>query len=113
MKSISRLLQEALRPDLVEMDQSISLRKLNATDMDQYKKFQIKDSKGKDINLATAVIGGIERSQGPDDGTVGAYLESVEYADGTPVPDQELENISDEHHSVLVELAVEFFHNAQ
>jgi hypothetical protein len=97
---------------ILKEEQTISLRKLNARDIEQYKSFQIKDSKGKDVNLATAVIGGIERSQGPDDGTSGAYLESANYADGTPVPDQELENISDEHHSVIVELAVEFFHNA-
>ena len=97
---------------ILKEEQTISLRKLNARDMKQYKSYQWKDSHGKAINLATAVIGGIDRSQGPDDGTSGAYLESVNYADGTPVPDQELENISDEHYAVITELAVEFFHNA-
>ena len=96
----------------VNEEQTITLRKLNARDMKQYKSYQWKDSRGKAINLATAVIGGIDRSQGADDGTSGAYLESLDYADGTPVQDQELENISDEHHNHIVELAVEFFHNA-
>ena len=97
---------------LIKEEQTITLRKLNARDMKQYKSSQWKDSRGKAINLATAVIGGIDRSQGADDGTSGAYLESLDYADGTPVPDQELENISDEHHNHIVELAIEFFHNA-
>tara|TARA_R110000868_G_scaffold121741_2_gene322827 strand:- start:1475 stop:1801 length:327 start_codon:yes stop_codon:yes gene_type:complete len=97
---------------ILKEEQTISLRKLNARDMEQYNSFQIKDSRGKDVNLATAVIGGIDRSQGPDDGTVGAYLESANYADGTPISDQELEAISDEHYAVIAELAVEFFHNA-
>ena len=93
-------------------EQTITLRKLNADNMDKYNSYQIEDSQGKDINLATAVIGGIDATQGPDDGTSGAYLESVSYADGTPVPEQELENINNKHYATIAGLAVEFFHNA-
>ncbi len=64
---------------------------------------------GKKVDVENAVIGGVERSQGPDDGTTDAYFESADFEDGTPLNDQQLDKLNDEHYDVAVEIAIENF----
>jgi hypothetical protein len=64
---------------------------------------------GKKVDVENAVIGGVERSQGPDDGTTDAYFESADFEDGIPLNDQQLDKLNDEHYDVAVEIAIENF----
>ena len=64
---------------------------------------------GKEVDVENAVIGGVEGSQGPDDGTVDAYFESADFVDGTPLNDQQLDKLNDEHYDIAVGIAIENF----
>ena len=98
---------------VLKEDQTITLRKVNVGSTEQQQKYNsVKDSKGKAVNLASGVIGGINTSQGQDDGSTGAYFEKVDYQDGTPVPDLELDKINDKYYQIIIELAIEFWPNA-
>ena len=98
---------------ILKEDQRITLYKVNLTSTEQQQRYNsVTDSKGKPVNLPSGVIGGLNTSQGPDDGSTGAYFEKVDYQDGTPVPDQELDKINDKYYLIIIELAIEFWHNA-
>ena len=64
---------------------------------------------GKEVDLDSAVIGGVEKSQGPDDGTADAYFEEASFKDGVKLTDAQLDKLNDDHYDLAIEMAIEDF----
>ena len=66
---------------------------------------------GKEVDLdalSDADIDGVDRSEGPDDGTVEAHFISAKFVDGTELNDDELEELND--YRLAPYYAIEYFH---
>ena len=64
---------------------------------------------GKEVDIDSAVIGGVEPSQGPDDGTVDAYFDEASFKDGVKLTYAQLDKLNDDHYDLAVEMAIEDF----
>ena len=64
---------------------------------------------GKPLAVDTISIGGVDKSQGPDDGTVDAFADYAEFEDGTELTDAQIEKLNDEHNDLIIDLAIENF----
>lgn len=65
---------------------------------------------GKPVNLRSIEIDGVDRRDHPD--YADAYISYAEYADGTKLSDDELEQLTNEHGDLVNELAHESMHGA-
>jgi len=66
---------------------------------------------GKEVDVKNSTIGGVDKSAGPDDGTVDAFFEDAVFVDGKALNDRQLEKLNDEHYEAAVEYAIDNFHN--
>ena len=94
---------------ILKEDRGIDLSKIaldpHALVFDKLKKL------APNLDIETVKISGLEPSEGPDDGTVGAYIESAMDKNGKPLSDQELDRLSDRYEAQLeiVAIAIEYF----
>ena len=65
---------------------------------------------GKEVDRNSWTVSGVDRSQGQDDGTTDAYFEDASFVDGTPLNDQQIEQLNDKHYDKAIDYAVEHFH---
>ena len=65
---------------------------------------------GKEVDIKSIEIAGVDRSQGYDDGTVDAYAEYATFVDGTELSDSELDDLTDNHSDLIHDLAIDSFH---
>ena len=67
---------------------------------------------GKEVDIDSIEIDGVDRSQGYDDGTVDAYAEYAMFVDGTELSDAELDDLTDNHSDLIHDLAIDSFHES-
>lgn len=66
---------------------------------------------GKEVDLTSFVISGVDKSQGPDDGSPDAYAEEASFVDGSPLSDDQLDTLNDEYTDAVIEFAIDNWHN--
>ena len=62
---------------------------------------------GKPVDTSSIEMDGMQPDQGPDDGSVDAYIEYATFIDGTELSDDQMERFQDEHPDLTHEKAVE------
>lgn len=65
---------------------------------------------GKEVDISSIEIAGVDRSQGYDDGTVDAYAEYATFIDGTELSDNELDDLTDNNPDLIHDLALDTWH---
>jgi hypothetical protein len=66
---------------------------------------------GKEVDKSSLVIGGVDKSQGQDDGTAEAYFEEAYFEDGTPLNDSEIDKLNDTYPEYAIERALGSWEN--
>lgn len=66
---------------------------------------------GKEVDKSSLVIGGVDKSQGQDDGTTEAYFEEAYFEDGTPLNDSEIDKLNDTYSEYARERALDSWEN--
>lgn len=64
---------------------------------------------GKPLAVDSITIDGVDKSQGPDDGTVDAFADYAEFQDGTKLTDAQLDKLNSEHSDMIIDLAIQEF----
>lgn len=68
---------------------------------------------GKPVDVMSFKVGGVDKSQGPDDGTSDAYFEAASFEGGMELNAQQLGELNDRYPKVAIEYAIDNFHNIQ
>ena len=67
---------------------------------------------GKEVDIRSIEIDGVDKSQGADDGTVDAFASYAEFKDGTKLTDDELDKLTDGNPDLIHNLALDTFHES-
>lgn len=67
---------------------------------------------GKQVDVSSIEIDGVDKSQGYDDGTSEAYAVAAQFIDGTDLTERELDMLTDKYSDVIHDLAVDTFHES-
>ena len=67
---------------------------------------------GKEVDIRSIEIDGVDKSQGADDGTADAFASYAEFKDGSKLTDDELDKLTDENPDLIHNLALDTFHES-
>ena len=67
---------------------------------------------GKEVDIRSIEIDGVDKSQGADDGTADAFASYAEFKDGSELTDDELDKLTDENPDLIHNLALDTFHES-
>ena len=67
---------------------------------------------GKEVDVRSIEIDGVDKSQGADDGTADAFASYAEFKDGSKLTDNELDKLTDENPDLIHNLALDTFHES-
>ena len=67
---------------------------------------------GKEVDIKSIEIDGVDKSQGADDGTVDAFASYAEFKDGTKLTDDELDKLTDDNPDLIHNLALDTFNES-
>ena len=114
--SLFKVLMMAAGGDTSSMGYKVMKRWKDTEKAKHYKKFGIGEGKlkevkinNKEVDVNTIEIEGVDRSEGPDDGTVDAFASYAEFYNGGKLNDNQLDKLTNENPDLIHNLALKMF----